>query len=181
MPDGGINVYGQSKWAGEQAVRTHCPDHVIARISWLYGPGGPSFVHTMLRLARQGHEVLRVVDDQRGNPTSTSAVAAALRHILLRPGLVGTFHLTCEGETTWYGFAREIFRLAGVEQCVVPCTSAEYVTPARRPENSCLEKRMLRLLGLPSMPHWQESLADFMRSQARELGIPAASISDAGR
>ena len=97
VPDGGINVYGQSKWAGEQAVRTHCPDHVIARISWLYGPGGPSFVHTMLRLARQGHEVLRVVDDQRGNPTSTSAVAAALRHILLRPGLVGTFHLTCEG------------------------------------------------------------------------------------
>ena len=181
VPDGGINVYGQSKWAGEQAVRTHCPDHVIARISWLYGPGGPSFVHTMLRLARQGHEVLRVVDDQRGNPTSTSAVAAALRHILLRPGLVGTFHLTCEGETTWYGFAREIFRLAGMEQCVVPCTSAEYVTPARRPENSCLEMRMLCLLGLPSMPHWQESLADFMRSQSRELGIPAASVPDAGR
>ena len=180
-PTGGINVYGQSKWAGEQAVRTHCPDHVIARISWLYGPGGPSFVHTMLRLARQGHEVLRVVDDQRGNPTSTSAVAAALRHILLRPGLVGTFHLTCEGETTWYGFAREIFRLAGMEQSVVPCTSAEYVTPARRPENSCLEKRMLRLLGLPSMPHWQESLADFMRSQACELGIPAAPVPDAGR
>lgn len=181
LPDGGINVYGQSKWAGEQAVRVHCPDHVIARISWLYGPGGPSFVHTMLRLARQGRDVIRVVDDQRGNPTSTSAVAAALRHILHRSGLVGTFHLTCEGETTWYGFAREIFRLAGLPQRVEPCTSAEYVTPARRPANSCLEKRMLRLCGLPPMPDWQESLALFMRTQADELGISPAAAPDAGR
>ena len=71
-------VYGTSKLAGEAAVRAQCADHVIARVAWLYGPGGPSFVHTMLALGRQGGAPLRVVDDQIGNPTSTDAVADAL-------------------------------------------------------------------------------------------------------
>ena len=137
-PNGGINVYGQSKWAGEQAIRTHCPNHIIARISWLYGQGGPSFVHTMLRLG--------------------------LREILLRPELVGTFHLTCEGEASWYEFACKIFEIAGNPQKVIPCTSDEYKTPARRPANSCLKKKMLRLCGLPPMPHWESALKELMCS-----------------
>lgn len=164
-PNGGINVYGQSKWAGEQAIRMHCPNHVIARISWLYGPGGPSFVHTMLRLADGTRNCLKVVDDQRGNPTSTIAVAGGLREILLRPEVVGTFHLTCEGEASWYEFARKIFELAGNSQKVIPCTSDEYKTPARRPANSRLEKKMLRLCGIPSLPDWQEALESFMRAE----------------
>ncbi len=164
-PTGGINIYGQSKWAGEQAVRTHCPNHVIARVSWLYGPGGPSFVHTMLKLADGSRDCLKVVDDQRGNPTSTLAVAKALREILARPELVGTFHLTCEGEATWYEFARKIFELAGNPQMVIPCSSSEYVTPARRPSNSRLEKKMLALCNLPPMPHWEQELKKFMESE----------------
>ena len=164
-PNGGINVYGQSKWAGEQAIRTHCPNHVITRNSWQYGPGGPSFVHTMLRLADGSRDSLRVVDDQRGNPTSTLAVAKGLREILLRPELVGTFHLTCEGEASWYEFACKIFELAGNPQKVIPCTSDEYKTPARRPANSRLEKKMLRLCGLPAMPHWEEALSEFMAKE----------------
>ena len=163
-PNGGINVYGQSKWAGEQAIRTHCPNHIIARISWLYGQGGPSFVHTMLRLADGSHDCLRVVDDQRGNPTSALAVARGLREILLRPELVGTFHLTCEGEASWYEFACKIFEIAGNPQKVIPCTSDEYKTPARRPANSCLKKKMLRLCGLPPMPHWESALKELMCS-----------------
>lgn len=163
-PSGGINVYGQSKWAGEQAIRTHCPNHVIARISWLYGPGGPSFVHTMLHLADNSHNCLNVVDDQRGNPTSTLAVAKALREILLRPELVGTFHLTCEGEASWYEFACKIFELASKKQEVRACKSAEYKVLARRPANSRLEKKMLRLCGLPSMPHWEKSLQQFIEN-----------------
>ena len=163
-PNGGINVYGQSKWAGEQAIRTHCPNHIIARISWLYGQGGPSFVHTMLRLADGSRDCLHVVDDQRGNPTSALAVARGLREILLRPELVGTFHLTCEGEASWYEFACKIFEIAGNPQKVIPCTSDEYKTPARRPANSCLEKKMLRLCGLPPMPHWENALKELMRS-----------------
>ena len=165
MPTGGVNVYGQSKFAGEQAVRTHCPGHVIARVSWLYGPGGPSFVHTMMRLADGSRPTLKVVNDQCGNPTSTTAVAHALKEIIERPFLEGTFHVTCEGEATWYEFAREIFRLAGKNQKVEPCTSSDYPTPARRPANSRLEKRMLKLEKLSPMPHWKDALAEFMRRE----------------
>ncbi|MBS1371417.1 MAG: dTDP-4-dehydrorhamnose reductase [Lentisphaeria bacterium] len=159
---GGATVYGRSKFAGEEAIRRHCPDHVICRISWLYGPGGPSFVHAMLKLADGSRPELKVVDDQHGNPTSTFAVADALRGILMRPLLTGTFHLTCEGEATWCDFAREIFRLRGIEQKVVPCTTSEFPRPAPRPANSRLEKRMLRLCGLPPMPEWRTALREFL-------------------
>ena len=163
--DGGHTVYGQSKFAGEEAVRRHCPDHVICRISWLYGPGGPSFVHTMMRLADGTRPELKVVADQHGNPTSTLAVARQLRNILMRRELAGTFHMTCEGEATWAEFAEEIFRLAGRSQKVVPCTTEEFPRPAPRPKNSRLEKMMLRLAGLPPMPHWRDALAEFMAEE----------------
>lgn len=165
VPTGGRTVYGQSKFAGEEAVRRLCPDHVIARISWLYGAGGPSFVHSMIALADGSRPVLKVVADQRGNPTSTIAVARALREVLKRPELRGTFHLTCEGEATWSEFAEEIFRLAGVEQKVQPCTTAEFPRPAPRPKNSRLEKTALRISGLPSMPDWKDALAEFMEAE----------------
>ncbi len=161
---GAHTVYGQTKFAGEEAIRTHCPDHVICRISWLYGPGGPSFVHSMLKLADGTRPVLKVVDDQHGNPTSTIAVARHLRLLLDHPELAGTFHLTCEGEATWCDFAREIFRLANVHQDIQPCTTAEFPRPAPRPANSRLEKRMLRLHGLPPMPDWHDALAEFMKA-----------------
>ena len=163
VPNGGNTVYGKSKFAGEEAVRRHCPDHVICRISWLYGPGGPSFVHAMMKLADGTRPELKVVADQHGNPTSTLAVARQLRNILDRRTLVGTFHMTCEGEATWAEFAAEIFRLAGKDQKIVPCTTEEFPRPAPRPKNSRLEKMMLRLAGLPPMPDWRKALAEFMR------------------
>ena len=146
-------------------IRHHCPNHVICRISWLYGAGGPSFVHTMMKLADGTRPELKVVADQHGNPTSTLAVADELRSLLERPELVGTFHMTCEGEATWFEFAEEIFRLAGKQQKVIPCTTQEFPRPAPRPANSRLEKRMLRLAGLPPMPDWHDALAEFMRSE----------------
>ncbi len=161
-PTGGRTVYGKSKFAGEEAVRALCPNHVICRISWLYGFGGPSFVHAMLKLADGTRPVLKVVDDQRGNPTSTLAVARGLREILKRPNLCGTFHLTCEGEASWAEFAAEIFRLRGVSQEIQPCTTAEFPRPAPRPANSRLEKMMLRISGLPPMPNWKDALAEFL-------------------
>lgn len=162
---GGRTVYGQSKFAGEEAVRTLCPNHVIARISWLYGAGGPSFVHAMMSLADGSRPVLKVVADQLGNPTSAVAVARALREMLKRPNLCGTFHVTCEGEATWAEFAEEIFRLAGKEQKVQPCTTEEFPRPAPRPKNSRLDKMGLRLAGLPSMPDWKDALAEFMAAE----------------
>ena len=165
IPTGGRTVYGQSKFAGEEAVRMLCPDHVIARISWLYGSGGPSFVHAMMSLADGSRPVLKVVADQHGNPTSTVAVARALREVLKRPELRGTFHLTCEGEATWAEFAEEIFRLAGIDQKVQPCTTDEFPRPAPRPKNSRLEKAALRVVGLPPMPDWKDALAEFMEAE----------------
>ena len=162
-PNGGNTIYGKSKFAGEEAIRRHCPNHVICRISWLYGAGGPSFVHAMINLADGTRPELKVVADQIGNPTSTLAVARQLRNILIRKELVGTFHLTCEGEATWADFAAEIFRLKGIEQKIVPCTTAEFPRLAPRPANSRLDKMMLRLSGLPPMPHWKDALAEFLQ------------------
>ena len=164
-PNGGNTIYGKSKFAGEEAIRCHCPNHVICRISWLYGAGGPSFVHAMINLADGTRPELKVVADQIGNPTSTLAVARQLRNILNRKELVGTFHLTCEGEATWADFAAEIFRLKGIDQNIVPCTTAEFPRPAPRPANSRLDKMMLRLSGLPPMPHWKDALAEFIASE----------------
>lgn len=163
--NGGNTVYGQTKFAGEELIRRYMPNHVIARISWLYGPGGPSFVHTMMALADGSRPELKVVNDQIGNPTSTLAVADGLKSILLAPEVVGTVHLTCEGEATWFDFAQEIFRLAGKKQKIVSCKTSEFPRPAQRPANSRLEKRMLRLYGLPAMPEWREALEVFMTQE----------------
>lgn len=155
-------VYGASKLAGEEAVRRHCRDHVVARIAWLYGPGGPSFIHTMLKLGAQAGPDLKVVDDQIGNPTSTDAVADGLLHLLEAP-VAGTVHLTCEGETTWCGLTRALFAARGVTRGVQPCTTAGYPRPAPRPANSRLDKMALRIHHLPAMSPWQEALERFLR------------------
>ncbi len=162
---GGNTVYGKSKFAGEEAVRAICKDHIIARISWLYGAGGPSFVHAMMNLADGTRPELKVVADQIGNPTSTTAVARALRNLLQKRELTGTFHLTCEGEASWFDFAREIFRQAKINQKVIPCTTEEFPRPAPRPKNSRLEKMMLKQNNLPPMPHWTDALTEFMQSE----------------
>ena len=162
---GGRTVYGRSKLAGEELVRRLCPDHCICRVGWLYGFGGPSFVHTMLRLADGTRPALPVVDDQVGNPTSACAVARALGDLLRRPLLCGTFHMTCEGEASWAGFAREIFRLAGRDQAVRPCATEAFPRPAPRPADSRLDKMMLRISGLPPMPDWRAALKEFMEEE----------------
>ena len=168
--NGGRTVYGQSKFAGEELVRRLCPNHCICRVSWLYGFGGPSFVHTMLKLADGTRPALKVVDDQRGNPTSAVAVARALGELLQRPRLCGTFHMTCEGEASWAEFAREIFRLAGRDQRIEPCSTEAFPRPAPRPKNSCLEKMGLRLAALPPMPAWQDALREFLDLEFSEGG-----------
>ena len=160
---GAHTVYGASKFAGEEMIRRHCPNHLICRISWLYGNSGPSFVHSMLALADGTRPVLKVVADQHGNPTSALAVARQLGHLLERPKLRGTFHMTCEGEATWAVFAEEIFRVAGRRQAIQPCTTDEFPRPAPRPKNSRLDKMMFRISGLPPMPDWREALAEFMK------------------
>ena len=162
-------VYGASKFAGEQMVQMIHPDNsVILRIAWLYGEGGPSFVHTMARLGAQDGAPLKVVDDQRGNPTSTKVVADVIKFLLAHPEVSGIVHGTCEEQCTWYELTVELFRLLGLKRGVVPCTTAEFPRPAPRPRNSALKKSVLNVLGYRT-PSWKAALADFVaRSGAAE-------------
>lgn len=147
VANGGKTVYGQTKFAGEQFIRQLCPNHLIVRVAWLYGNNGKNFVDTMLSLAEKNLSEIKVVNDQIGNPTSTSAVTYLIKD-LLRTDYKGVVHGTCEGSATWYDFAKTIFELSGLHQKVVPCTSKEFVRPAPRPSNSRLEKRVIQMLGL---------------------------------
>ena len=154
-------VYGASKFAGEQMIQMILPESVILRIAWLYGSGGPSFIHTMARLGAQEGAPLKVVNDQRGNPTSTKAVADVIRFLLGKPDVSGIVHATCEESCTWYDLTVELFRLLGLKREVVPCTTEEFPRPAPRPRNSALKKSVLNLLGYRT-PRWQDALRDFV-------------------
>ena len=156
-------VYGMTKMLGEMAASQYCPNSMIVRIAWLYGPGGPSFVHTMLRLEAEGNTPLKVVDDQVGNPTSTDAVAGHIKLLLEHPEITGPVHLTCEGHATWCEFAAGIFRLAGRDCNPVPCSTSEFPRPAPRPANSQLDNTVLIKHNLPPMPHWRKALEVFFR------------------
>jgi len=157
-------VYGASKFAGEQMVQMIHPDNsVILRIAWLYGEGGPSFVHTMAKLGAQEGAPLKVVDDQRGNPTSTKVVADVINFLISHPEVSGIVHGTCEEQCTWYDLTVELKRLLGdrFPREVVPCTTAEFPRPAPRPRNSSLKKSVLNVLGYRTPP-WRAALADFV-------------------
>ena len=157
-------VYGASKFAGEQMIQMILPDAVILRIAWLYGAGGPSFIHTMAKLGAQEGVPLKVVDDQRGNPTSCKTVADVIAFILSKPSVSGIVHATCEDQCTWFDLTVELFRLLGLKREVVPCTTAEFPRPAPRPRNSALKKSVLNLLGYRT-PRWQDSLAEFVAAE----------------
>lgn len=160
-----INVYGQSKAAGERAVRETSPRHVILRSSWIYGEFGQNFLKTILRLAATRDE-LRVVADQHGSPTSTRDLAAAL--LAIAPRLIagadvwGTYHYTATGSTTFHGFASRIVAaqapLTGRTPRVTAITSAEFPSAARRPANSQLDcSRFERIFGFRGRPWTEET------------------------
>lgn len=157
-------VYGASKFAGEQMIQMILPEAVIVRIAWLYGAGGPSFVHTMAKLGAQEGSPLKVVNDQRGNPTSTKVVADVLKFLVAKPDVSGIVHATCEEQCTWYDLTVELFRLLGLKREVVPCTTAEFPRPAPRPRNSALRKSVLNLLGYRTPP-WKDALAEFVKNE----------------
>lgn len=156
-------AYGRSKLAGEAAIAAVCPTATLLRVAWLYGQGGPSFWHTMRRLlADDEAPPLRVVDDQRGCPTSCDAVAAVVADLAADP-LPGPVHAACGGETTWYGFTRAIAQRLGSRRGIEPCTSAEYPRPAPRPADSRLEPVALRAAGRPLPWFWDDALDRFHR------------------
>lgn len=162
---GPTNAYGRTKLAGEQAVAAACARHVILRTAWVYSPFGVNFLRTMLRLGAERPEV-KVVDDQRGCPTYAPHLAGAIveiaRQIASRPsdGPWGIYHAAGSGETTWCGFAREIFATTSGRGLptpkLTPITTADFPTPARRPANSRLDcSRLERTFGV-RQPDWRD-------------------------
>lgn len=167
-PTGPLTAYGRGKLAGEAAVAAAGGRYVILRTAWVFGPTGANFVRTMLRLS-QSQDRVRVVADQRGNPTSAldlaEGVIAVARNLIARPNetaLQGLFHMAGAGDASWADLAQAVFdgqaRMGGRTAKVDPITTADYPTVARRPANSVLAcDRLLRVHGV-ALPAWRPSL-----------------------
>ncbi len=158
---GPLNVYGQSKLQGEKHVLENVPAACIVRTSWLFGPWGKNFVRTILQRAKQG-DSLRVVDDQIGAPTYTMDLAEALEQILTK-GKPGIYHVTNRGYCSWFEFAREILRQAGLGHVPLsPIPTSASDRPAVRPRNSRLAHTRLESEGLNLLPPWQDALSRYL-------------------
>jgi len=164
------SVYGRTKAEGESWVERFCPKRFIVRTSWLYGPDGPNFVDSILRLTSVKKE-LRVVRDQTGRPTYTRDLAQTLYLLLKKIQLIpkipyGILHCSAGGPpTTWNRFASEIISLAGRKIPVVPITAGDLARPAPRPCNSVLDLRSLKQLWGIEPRSWKEGLADYLREK----------------
>jgi dTDP-4-dehydrorhamnose reductase len=171
-----LNVYGKSKLAGEEAIRNVGGKYLIFRTSWVYGPHGSNFLLTMLRLGRE-RESLKIVDDQVGGPTTSVELADATRTIV--SGILagqfgevsnwsGLYHMTCGGTVSWCGFARAIFARAdalldGKMPVISPILSSEYLTAAKRPQNSVLSNEKLRARFGIRLASWESALGEVVR------------------
>ena len=165
-----LSVYGKSRLAGELAVQQNCTRYIIIRTCGLYGMAGSqsktgNFVEIMLKLAA-ARKTPRVVNDQVCTPTSTRDLA---RHMvrLVPSGAQGLFHMTSTGECSWFDFARECFRLAGVHAVVNPVTSEQYGAKAKRPVYSVLDNLAYRNAGFNDFCPWQEALAEYMQTRKK--------------
>ena len=163
-----LNVYGQTKLEGEQAVRELAEKFFIVRIAWVFGLSGNNFIKTMLRLG-QTHATLRVVSDQIGTPTYTLDLARLLVD-MIETEKYGIYHVTNEGGyISWYDFACEIFHQTGLPVTVQPVTTAEYsLSKAIRPFNSRLDKTKLTKSGFVSLPHWRDALRRYLEAIRKE-------------
>ena len=155
-----LNVYGRTKFLGEEAVRDNVDEHFIIRTSWVFGKNGSNFIKAMLRLSETRDE-LTVVDDQIGSPTYTLDLAKLVVE-MIRTEDYGTYLATNEGYCSWYEFACEIFRQAGKTVNVIPIDSDVYPQKARRPKNSRLSKEKLTANGFKKLPDWQDALARYL-------------------
>jgi dTDP-4-dehydrorhamnose reductase len=158
-PRNPINVYGDTKARAEVRLLDIVPEVCIVRTSWLFGRGGKCFPATILRLAAT-HPEITVVTDQRGSPTFTQDLAAALVKLCCKEAR-GIVHATNAGECTWYEFAQEIVRTAGLGAKVKPVTTAEFHRPAQRPANSVLSPASLQAYGI-EMPAWKDALRRYL-------------------
>ncbi len=165
-----LSVYGASKLAGENLIACNAERYFIVRTCGLYGRAGSSgkggnFVETMLKKAAN-REVIRVVNDQFLTPTATSDLASMVQR-LIDTEAFGLYHVSCEGDCSWFEFAREIFALQKIQVELAPVETKDFPSPVKRPPYSILSKNRLRGLGL-SMPEWRDSLNGYLRARIRK-------------
>jgi dTDP-4-dehydrorhamnose reductase len=158
-----LSVYGESKLAGEDAVRIHNPMHYVVRTAWLYSAGGRNFLNRMRSMAQQPE--VRVVDDQHGSPTYAPHLAQAIGRLIATESF-GTYHIAGSGGTTWHGLACELYRALGIDTPVVAVSTAEFPRPATRPAFAVLETAIEPAIVLPP---WRAGLEAFVR----EVGTSA--------
>lgn len=156
-----LNVYGQTKYEGELAIEEHVKKFFTVRIAWVFGVNGKNFIKTMLNLGKT-HDHLTVVDDQTGSPTYTYDLARLLVD-MIQTDKYGRYHATNEGLCTWYEFACEIFKQAGMNVSVAPVSSDEYPAKAKRPSNSRMDKSKLTANGFQPLPTWQDALSRYLK------------------
>lgn len=155
-----LNVYGQTKYEGELIVET-LPKHFIVRIAWVFGINGNNFIKTMLRLGKERGAVC-VVDDQIGSPTYTYDLSKLVVD-MIQTDKYGIYHATNEGLCSWYEFACEIFKQAGMSVEVTPVDSNAFPAKAKRPNNSRMSKAMLDKNGFGRLPTWQDALSRYLK------------------
>ena len=155
-----LNIYGMTKYLGEEAVRRYTNKHFIVRTSWLFGINGRNFVNTMLRLSAE-RDILTVVSDQVGSPTYTVDLSRLLSD-MIESEKYGTYHATNEGFCSWYEFACAIMEKTGRFAKVVPVLSTDYPAKARRPSNSRMNKDKLSERGFSRLPHWEDALERYL-------------------
>lgn len=163
-----LNIYGESKLKGEQAVSSLLGKYFIVRIAWVFGKNGNNFIKTMLNIGKK-YDTLRVVNDQIGTPTYTYDLARLLAD-MIETEKYGYYHATNEGGyISWYDFAKEIFKQAGYETKVSPVTTAEYgVSKATRPFNSRLDKSKLTENGFELLPDWKDALGRYLKELKKD-------------
>ena len=156
-----LNVYGQTKYEGELAVEQNLDKYFIVRIAWVFGINGKNFIKTMLNLGKT-RDKLTVVADQIGSPTYTYDLARLLVD-MAETEKYGRYHATNEGLCSWYEFACEIFKQAGMQVEVTPVTSDQYPAKAKRPFNSRMSKEKLSENGFERLPHWKDALGRYLK------------------
>ncbi len=161
-----ISVYGLSKLEGEILTKEVNPNHLILRISWLYGKNGKNFLRTINKVAKS-NKILKIVSDQIGTPTYTSDVVKQT-WFLIKKDVSGLYHSSNEGKTTWFEFAKKFFELTNLNVEILPIKASEFKALAKRPEYSVLDNYLLKLEGLNIMRKWEKALEDFISNEWEE-------------
>lgn len=161
-----INTYGKTKLVAEELIKEEINNYYIVRTSWLYGESGSNFLKTILKLGKQNSEI-KIINDQIGTPTYVKSLSRQILTIIKTESF-GIYHSSCNGYCSWYEFACEIVKQAGLQTNIIPIGTEDYPLPATRPRYSVLDNYMLRLKNIDIMPNWKDSLINFFNENHHE-------------